>query len=233
MVIERQSLKQIIQKSPDNIILLDKPADWTSFDVVKKVRNIGRFKKVGHAGTLDPFATGLLLLGTGKQTKELTQITGEDKGYLATAVFGAVTDTYDISGELENIPDYGTVEAETVRNALESFRGEIYQTPPMFSAKKIKGQRLYKLARKGVEVEREPQKVTISRLEILEIRENEVDFYVRCSKGTYVRTLAHDLGQKTGYGAYLKALRRVEIGDFHVGQAMTITEFQTFWMQLN
>ena len=217
----------------DNIILIDKPAGWTSFDVVKKIKNIGRFKKVGHAGTLDPFATGLLILGTNRETKNLSGYSDRSKEYVAQIVFGETKDTYDVTGETVAVQKDRFPGEEKIRNIIMDFRGEQDQVPPMYSAKKIDGVRLYKLARKGREVERTPSRITIFEIKELSFDPPELELYIKCSKGTYIRSLAHDMGVQAGCGAYLKELRRVAIDDFHVEAAMTISEFEQFWRQMN
>jgi len=217
----------------DNFILIDKPPDWTSFDVVKKVRNIGRFKKVGHAGTLDPFATGLLVLGTDACTRGLQAFSDSDKAYEGVIVFGEERDTYDVTGKPVMSTDIKNVDADLIEQKMAGLIGESEQIPPMFSAKKIDGQRLYKLARKGMVVERNPRRIYISEFNLKSVTANTADFYVACSKGTYVRSLAHDIGRMCGYGAYLKELRRVSINGYRVDDALTIDEFEHFWSALN
>ena len=204
------------------VLLVDKPQQWTSFDVVKKVRGALRVKKVGHAGTLDPMATGLLILCSGKMTKQIDRFQAQAKCYEGTMRLGAVTASYDADTPREDEKGFHDVTEDHIRHAAESFVGEISQLPPMYSAVKVEGQRLYKLARKGKEVERKARTVTVSRFSIDAVRLPDVDFTVDCSKGTYVRSLAHDLGQKLGCGAYLTALRRTAIGEQLVVDAWTI-----------
>jgi len=232
-IIDKNTLQGYQEKNRDNIILIDKPASWTSFDVVKKIKNIGKFKKVGHAGTLDPFATGLLILGTDKETKSLTDLSQNSKAYQATIVFGKTTDTYDITGNtvLENKTiDFDIKE---IRKILQNYLGESEQIAPMYSAKKIDGVRLYKLARKGQEVERKPHKITIFEIKEIAHSGPELEIFVNCSKGTYIRSLAHDIGEVSGYGAFLKDLRRVAINGYHVSDALSVIEFKKFWLSLN
>jgi tRNA pseudouridine55 synthase len=230
-VIDKDSIKVFHDKSTDNLILIDKPEKWSSFDVVKKVRYLTRIKKVGHGGTLDPFATGLLILGTGKETKMLSKISNSTKEYIASIEFGATTDTYDVTGNIiKEVPIQDTIEFKPI---LESFRGESQQIPPMFSAKKVGGKRLYKIARKGIEIERKPQKITISEIRLLNHENSYIDIYVKCSKGTYLRSLAHDIGEKSGFGAYLKNLRRVAIDNYNIDKALSIQEFNDYWSSLN
>jgi tRNA pseudouridine55 synthase len=188
---------------------MDKPTEWTSFDVVKKIRTIGRFRKVGHAGTLDPFATGLLIL------------------------FGTVTDTYDVTGDVLEKKAISKIDASRVRQVIESFIGESEQIPPMYSAKKINGTRLYKLARQGKNIARKPQKIKIYELRQKAFDGLDVDLYIKCSKGTYIRSIANDMGVQTGYGAYLRELRRVSINGFFVQDALSVTEFKNYWTSLN
>ncbi|RMH64287.1 MAG: tRNA pseudouridine(55) synthase TruB [Calditrichaeota bacterium] len=213
------------------LILIDKQADWTSFDVCKKIRHITRIKKVGHGGTLDPFATGLMTIGVGRGTKKLHELTALDKRYRAVIRFGISTDSFDITGTVTGeMPDFHLDES-TLRRQLRRFTGDVMQLPPMFSAKKVNGQRLYKAARKGREVERQPVAVHVFRAEIIQWEPPEliVDYHV--SKGTYIRALAHDLGQSLGVPAVLKALRRTAIGAFTVDEALTIPEFEQMWKQ--
>lgn len=233
MVIDKLSLQQPPARSADNLILIDKPAAWSSFDVVKKVRYLTGIKKVGHAGTLDPFATGLLILGTGKKTKQLADISHAAKEYKAVLELGKSTSTYDITGKVTEQRANFEVTDEQIEAVLSSFRGEIEQIPPMFSAKKVNGKRLYKLARQGKEVARKPQRVTIFDLIKLQRREERIELRVRCSKGTYIRSLAHDIGQKLGCGAYLKVLERTAIDNFFISDALSMDAFEKFWKRLN
>ena len=206
-------------------LLIDKPQGWTSHDVVAKVRSrIGG--KVGHAGTLDPMATGLLVLGIGRATKLLRFVQGADKEYLATAQFGVLTDSLDADGAVlsrEPLP----VDADHIEQAMERFRGDIVQVPPMVSARKVAGTRLYELARKGEVVEREARPVTIHRLELIDVAPSdypEVTFRTVCSTGTYVRVLGDDIAAALGGRAHLTALRRVRNGMLHVDDAHTVDE---------
>jgi tRNA pseudouridine55 synthase len=232
-VIDRDSIKVLQAKSLDNLILIDKPAQWSSFDVVKKIRNLTRIKKVGHSGTLDPFATGLLILGTGKKTKVLAKISEATKEYIATIEFGKNTDTYDVTGTILNQTDVSGILDFNFKPILDSFLGESQQLPPMFSAKKIGGKRLYKMARKGIEIERSTHNICIYEIKQLKRENTNLDVYVKCSKGTYLRSLAFDIGKKSGYGAYLKSLRRVAIDNFTIEKALTVNDFHTFWSSLN
>ncbi len=206
------------------VLLVDKPQKWTSFDVVKKVRGTLRVKKVGHAGTLDPLATGLLILCSGKMTKKIDAYQAQMKAYSGTMQLGAVTASYDADTPPESEKDISGISTDAILGEAASFVGEIEQLPPMYSAVKVEGQRLYKLARKGKEIERKLRTVTVHRFTIDDVTLPAVDFTVECSKGTYVRTLAHDLGQRLQCGAYLTALRRTAIGEHQVSDAWTIDQ---------
>lgn len=210
------------------LLLIDKPLNWTSFDVVAKTRNALGIKKVGHAGTLDPLATGLLILCLGKATKLAERVQATEKEYTGTIRFGATTPTEDAEGEEENLLPYSHLTAETIRAAAESFLGESLQLPPMFSARKVGGQRLYKLARQGKDVERPAKPMTIYDIEIGKIELPHTDFRVVCSKGTYIRSLARDIGAQLGTGAYLAGLRRTRSGSFSVEAAASIEEVQGY-----
>lgn len=209
--------------SEGELLLIDKPKDWTSFDVVAKVRNAIRIKKVGHAGTLDPMATGLLILCTGKMTKQIEGYMAEEKEYEGTILFGATTPSYDAESEIDATFDIAGLTAEQLQEAAKAFVGQIEQVPPVYSAIKIKGERAYNLARKGKEVKMEPRKVEIRELEFTRIAFPEVDFRVVCSKGTYIRSLAHDLGKALDNGAHLTRLVRTRIGQFHLKDAWNLT----------
>jgi tRNA pseudouridine55 synthase len=212
------------------LLLLDKPLDWTSFDVVNKVRRLlsRHYKikfKVGHAGTLDPKATGLLILCTGGMTKQIESYMGLDKEYTGTFTLGAITPSYDSETEVIQIADCRLLIAEVIHEATEKFTGNIHQVPPQYSAKWIDGKRAYDYARKDREVEIPAVSVTVSKFEITRIELPEVDFVVRCSKGTYIRSLARDFGEDLGVGAYLSALRRTKIGDYDVKDAISVEQF--------
>jgi tRNA pseudouridine55 synthase len=211
---------------PGGVLLVDKPKGWTSFDVVAKSRGIFRVKKVGHTGTLDPMATGLLVLCFGRATKLVERLQAEEKEYTGTIRFGATTPTDDAdSEENENFPtDHLT--AESITQGASALVGELMQMPPMFSARKVAGQRLYKLARRGETVEVEPRRITVSTFEITDVELPEARFRIVCSKGTYIRSLARDLGRALGSGAYLTELRRTRSGSLLVEQAATIEELQ-------
>jgi tRNA pseudouridine55 synthase len=214
------------QKELEGILLVDKPSDHTSHDVVARIRGKLKMKRVGHAGTLDPMATGLLVILVGKATRVSQYLISLDKEYEGTVELGKVTDTQDAEGEMmETRPVPPFTEAE-IRAAMQGFQGDQYQTPPMYSAIKIDGVPLYKSARKGEEVEREPRFIRVMNWELTRFALPRFDFRLNCTKGTYVRTLAHDLGQKLGCGAHLAALRRTATDKFHVSQAVTIDQLQ-------
>ena len=211
---------------PNGILIIDKPAGWTSMDVCAKIRGILREKRVGHGGTLDPMATGVLPVFVGRATRAVEFAENGRKEYRAGLRLGLVTDTQDVTGTiLETRPV--TAGREEVEAALAGFRGELRQIPPMYSAVKIQGKKLYELARQGREVERKPRSVTIHALELLEA-ESETDYRLRClcSKGTYIRTLCHDLGQRLGCGGTLYSLRRTMAAGFTLAEAVTLEEVQ-------
>jgi tRNA pseudouridine55 synthase len=212
----------------EGILLVDKPKDWTSHDVVAKLRNYLKVKKTGHAGTLDPMATGLLIIMIGKATKVSQYLMSQDKIYTGTVLLGIKTDSQDADGQvIEERPLPEDLEAATIQSTLNTFKGDQYQLPPMFSAKKINGQPLYKQARKGKEVEREPRIINVTSFQLTHYESPSFDFKVHCSKGTYVRTLAHDTGEKLQCGAHLSALRRTAIGSMKIDQAHTLDKILT------
>ncbi len=206
-------------------ININKPADWTSFDVVKKIRSAIRVKKVGHAGTLDPFATGVLLVCTGKETKKVDRLMGLEKEYLATIELGVSTDSYDRTGATTHKGHTDSLTRADIVAACMRFQGEILQTPPMYSALKVNGQRLYKLARKGISVARAPRKVVIHQMNILAVDLPHVTVSIVCSKGTYIRSLAHDIGEALGCGGHLSELQRTRIGDYSIEDATAVPAF--------
>jgi tRNA pseudouridine55 synthase len=207
----------------DGILIVDKPRDWTSHDVVAKIRGHFRLHKLGHAGTLDPVATGVLVLLAGRATKASEFLSTDEKEYRFTARFGLVTDTQDITGSVQtDDPAPPPHTAEQIETVLREFRGAIMQTPPMFSAVKVDGRRLYKLGRKGVEVEREPRPITIGQLELEHIEWPLATFRAVCSKGTYVRTLCHDIGARLGPGACMDSLVRLRSGRFALADAVSL-----------
>ncbi len=197
-------------------LLIDKPKEWTSHDVVAFLRKKTGVKKIGHAGTLDPFATGLLIVGVGREaTKRLDEFKSLDKTYIAEIQLGAVSDTYDSEGEITK-KEYPPIDEEEIKEVLASFVGKQLQIPPMYSAKKVKGKKLYELARKGIEIEREPSEIQIHEIQLLSYKYPILKIQIKCSTGTYIRSLAHDIGQKLGCGAYCNELERTKIGDFSV-----------------
>ena len=207
------------------VLLIDKPLGWTSFDVVRKLRHLVRIKKIGHAGTLDPLATGLLIVCTGKFTKRINEFMAQEKEYTGTITLGAVTPSYDLETEPTNHQSISAITLSVLQETVKLFTGSILQVPPAHSAIKVKGKRVYELARKGQEVTLEPRRITVSVFEVFRFEEGLVHFRVVCSTGTYIRSLANDLGVALGCGAYLSALRRTRIGSFSVDQAQTPEQF--------
>lgn len=208
------------------ILLIDKPVEWTSFDVVRKIRNLIKIKKVGHAGTLDPLATGLLIVCTGRFTKKINEYMAQEKEYTGTLTLGATTPTYDLESEPRNFKDLTVISEELIANATKQFIGEIMQVPPAHSAIKIGGKRVYELSRQGKEVVIEPRKITIMQFDIEKIEMPVVHFRVICSTGTYIRSLAHDFGAALGCGAYLSGLCRTRIGAYKLEDAKSIQEWE-------
>ena len=214
------------------ILLIDKPLEWTSFQVVNKVRWLIRKSfgikkiKVGHAGTLDPLATGLLIICTGKFTKKIDTFQAQEKEYTGTFTLGATTPSYDLETAIDQTFDISDITPEKIHNAVNQFIGEIQQRPPIFSALKKDGKRLYEFARSGEEVDVPNRKITVSEFEITKIELPNVDFRVVCSKGTYIRSLANDFGKALNNGAHLSALRRTRIGEFSVENATNIAAFE-------
>jgi tRNA pseudouridine55 synthase len=208
----------------EKVLLIDKPLNWTSFDVVKKLKFALKVKKIGHAGTLDPLATGLLILCTGKMTKSIEKYQAQEKEYTGEFTLGYTTPSYDLETEPEFQNDPKHLSLKQIKEATKYFKGEVEQTPPIFSAVKTGGKRAYSLAREGKEVKLKSRVVTISQFDITDFDENKVSFRIKCSKGTYIRSLAHDFGQKLEVGAYLSALRRTKIGDFSVEDAENLNE---------
>ncbi len=215
------------------IALINKEKDWTSFDVVAKLRGIFRIKKTGHAGTLDPLATGLLIIAYGKSTKSITGFQKLPKTYSGKIKFGATTKTDDSEAGEENIKDITQLNIETILNTAGSFLGKIQQKPPMFSAIKVGGKRLYKLARKNIEIDVPSRTVEIHEFKILNFDAPFVEFIVKCSKGTYIRSLSRDMGEKLGTGAYLAELNRTAIGDYSVEDAVSIPEISNKLKEIN
>jgi len=209
------------------LLLIDKPLEWTSFDVVKKIRNTIRIKKVGHAGTLDPLATGLLIICTGKMTKKINEYQAQAKEYAGVFVIGQTTPSYDLETPVSEKKEINHITESDIQKAISDFNGPIQQVPPAHSAIKKDGQRVYLKARAGQEVILEPRKVIVHNLEITQIKLPEVHFRLSCSKGFYVRSLARDFGETLGTGAYLSELRRTKIGEKSVEDAWKIEEFVT------
>ncbi len=207
------------------VLLIDKPLEWTSFDVVRKIRNVIKIKKVGHAGTLDPLATGLLIVCTGKFTKKINEYMAQEKQYTGTITLGATTPTYDLESQPVNFMSLDGISEELIRETTKQFTGEILQTPPIHSAIKQKGKPVYLLARKGIDVILESRKITINEFEITNIGMPVISFRVVCTTGTYIRSLADDFGAALGCGAYLSKLRRTRIGNFTVEDAISMEEF--------
>lgn len=207
------------------ILLINKPLEWTSFDVVKRIRNIIRVKKVGHAGTLDPLATGLLIVCTGKFTKQISEFMSLPKEYTGTITLGANTPTFDLESEPQNFQSTEGITESKLHAAAIKFTGEQMQMPPIHSAIKQKGKPVYLKARKGEEVIMEPRKIKIEKFEITRIELPELDFKIKCSTGTYIRSIANDFGKELGCGGYLSRLCRTRIGDFHLDKAMTMKDF--------
>lgn len=210
------------------VLLINKPLEWTSFDAVRKIRYLTKTKKVGHAGTLDPLATGLLIICTGKFTKKINEYMAQEKEYTGTITLGATTPTYDLESQPENFKTFDHIIEEQLQKATQPFTGAIMQTPPIHSAIKKEGTRVYELARRGVEVKLEPRPVTISVFEITSINLPEVHFRVVCSTGTYIRSLANDYGAALGCGGYLSSLCRTRIGNFSLNDAYTIEEAEAY-----
>lgn len=213
-------------KELEGVLLVDKPTDHTSHDVVARLRGKLKTRRIGHAGTLDPMATGVLVVLVGKATKVSQYLMSLDKEYTGTIVLGKVTNTQDAEGEMLETRPVPPLSEQELKDAMKTFVGDQYQLPPMFSAIKIDGVPLYKKARQGEEVEREPRFVRVSSFDLLRFESPEIDFVLRCSKGTYVRTVAHDLGQKLGCGAHLSKLRRTATGKFAISQCLTMDEIE-------
>lgn len=220
------------------ILCFDKPLTWTSFDLVNKVRylikrqlNVKKFK-IGHAGTLDPLATGVLIVCTGKATKRIEEMQYKTKEYVATLKLGATTPSFDLEQEIDATYPTEHITHEMVEEVLPRFLGEIWQVPPTFSAVKVNGKRAYDYARKGAEVELKPKLLVIDEIELLDCSLPEITIRVVCSKGTYIRALARDIGLALQSGAHLTALRRTKVGDFHVDDCLSIEQFQTMMNEL-
>jgi tRNA pseudouridine55 synthase len=228
MIEEEEKIKEfpVFNFTEGEVLLINKPYSWTSFDVVGKIRN--SFKplklKVGHAGTLDPLATGLLIICTGKLTKQIDTFQAEEKEYTGTFTLGATTPSYDLETEIDQHFEISGITEKAILEAVQSFIGDLDQFPPAHSAIKVGGERLYHKARRGEDVELKSRKVSISEFEITRIELPEVDFRVKCSKGTYIRSLAHDFGKILNNGAYLSKLRRTKSGNFNIENAFEVME---------
>ena len=209
-----------------------KPIGWTSFDVVKKIRSITREKKVGHAGTLDPFAEGVLIVGTGVDTKSLSKISNTSKSYNASLKLGEATDTMDNEGKIVNQMPIPLIDSKSISGVLGSFAGEFRHLPPMFSAKKINGTRLYKLARQNKIVHRKIIISNISNIKFNSFDGKRIGFSVSCSKGTYIRVLGNEIASKLGTVGYLDKLTRTGVGNYIISEAITINEFENKWKSI-
>ena len=225
---ERIPLDPIIQfpYAEGKVLLIDKPLHWTSFDIVRKMRNLIQIKKIGHAGTLDPLATGLLIVCTGKFTKKINEYMAKEKEYTGHITLGAVTPTYDLESKPEQMKEYSFLTPELIHAATVPFTGTIDQFPPIYSAIKKEGVALYELARRGIEVQPAARKINIYHFEITEISFPVLSFKVVCSTGTYIRSLANDFGAALGCGGYLSSLRRTRIGEFEVSEALSMEQFE-------
>ncbi len=208
----------------EGILIVDKPSGVTSHDVVEMVRRRLKTKKVGHSGTLDPIATGVLVILVGKATKLFSEFVHFDKEYEATLRLGVVTSTGDSEGKILSEKEVGHLREEAVREVFAHFIGERDQVPPMVSAIKFKGQRLYELARRGIEVNRQARRVRIYDLKILRLELPEVDFFVKCTKGTYIRRLGEEIGEELGVGGSISRIRRISLGPFHISEAVKIED---------
>ncbi|MFC5272324.1 tRNA pseudouridine(55) synthase TruB [Adhaeribacter terreus] len=206
------------------ILLLDKPLTWSSFDLVKKVRNSLRIKKIGHAGTLDPLASGLLIMCTGKFTKKIEEIQAQEKEYTGTITIGATTPSFDLETEVDSTCDIAHITEADLENARQKFVGVIAQTPPLYSAVKVNGERAYKLARRGEEAEIKSKNIEIKSFELTRVALPEIDFKVVCTKGTYIRSLARDFGKELGCGAHLTKLVRTRIGEYKLEDALSVED---------
>lgn len=220
-------LQPLQEFAEGKVLLIDKPIDWTSFDVVKKIRGLCKIPKVGHAGTLDPLATGLLIVCTGKFTKKINEYMSMEKEYTGSITLGATTPTFDLESEPENFMPYEHITIETIQQIInEQFTGEVKQIPPMFSAIKKDGAPLYLAARKGITLEIEPRTINIVAFEITKLELPKVYFRIVCTTGTYIRSIANDIGKVLGTGGYLSSLCRTRIGVFNNADAISVKEFE-------
>ncbi|MBE9511207.1 MAG: tRNA pseudouridine(55) synthase TruB [Bacteroidetes bacterium] len=213
------------------VLIFSKPYHWTSFDLVRKIKiilqkQLNQKIKIGHAGTLDPLATGLMILCTGKATKRISGFQDLNKEYIATIELGKTTPSFDLETEFDNKQEFKHIRKDLFESVLKTFIGEIYQIPPAYSAKKHKGKRAYEFARRGVEIELKPARINIYKIELLDFNLPLVKLRILCSKGTYIRALARDIGKALDSGAYLKTLERTRIGDYCINDAFTIESFE-------
>ena len=214
------------------VLLINKEINWTSFDVVKKIKNLLKEKfsfkkiKVGHAGTLDPLATGLLVVCTGKSTKMISEIQNQKKEYTGELTMGATTPSYDLETEIDNRYDVSNISESDIFSKTKLFIGEVFQKPPIFSAIKVKGERLYEKARRGEKINIKKRKITIYNFKLTKILLPKIHFIIECSKGTYIRSIAHDFGKSLNSGAHLSKLVRTKIGEFGLKDAKSIIEFE-------
>ncbi len=215
----------------EGILIVNKPSGLTSHDVVARIRKRFGIKKVGHAGTLDPLATGVLVVLLGKYTKMSDRLMGLDKAYRATMLLGRKTDSADIQGKTIAEHAYDQINLERIKHVFQEFVGTIDQRPPMYSAIKFKGKKLYELARKGIVVDREPRTITIEKLEILNFQPPSVEFMMECSKGTYVRQLADDIGERLGCGACISQIERTKVGSYRLNEAIRLEEINESHIQ--
>lgn len=214
------------------VLLIDKAYRWTSFDVVRKIRNIIRIKKIGHAGTLDPLATGLLILCTGKMTKQIDSYQAQEKEYIGQFILGKTTPSIDLETDFDHTYTTDHISEEMIYKVANNLTGTLQQIPPVYSAIRMDGQRVYKKARKGETVEMKPREINVAVFEVESIHFPAVNFRIVCSKGTYIRSLVRDFGLHLQSGAYLSELRRTRIGNFHIKDAQTIEQFVQTQQQL-
>lgn len=232
-MITKNTANNIFDFEEGEVILIDKKIRKTSFDIVYKIRKTTGVKKVGHAGTLDPMATGLVIVCTGKKTKEINQFQNFDKTYEGVITIGKTTPSFDLETEYDSFCDFSFVTEDLIMQTKEKFVGVITQTPPMFSAIKNNGKPLYELARRGIEVERKEREIEIYNFEITKIELPDIYFQINCSKGTYIRVIANEFGKALGCGAHLSVLRRIKIGNYSVDDALTIDEFREQFSQVS
>ena len=211
------------------ILNINKPIGWTSFDVCKKIKGITKERKVGHGGTLDPFATGVLIVGTGKDTKDLNIYSNKNKSYHASISLGVLTDTLDLDGKLLMQKSVPKLCEQRIKSVLGSFIGDYNQTPPMFSAKKMKGKKLYEYARKNISIKREPVRVKIYSISLESYSNENISFLVTCSKGTYIRVLGKEIAEKLETVGHLNSLTRTMVGDYSIKDSQSIKTFEKLW----